>query len=291
MYKANKLFRFTPEMMTALQLALAMVAVAVVRADLAKTEGGEKLHGNYSVYLTRDVLSHRSVEHLIGLLPAGNSPSWTPCVGQRLEFMSKRCTLLNVTGDKVLQAALATISSTWNIDTSRLATGGLPIIRYLPGAPAVGVHGDKGASGYVPNATIVLYLTDAEDASTPHADGEKEGPTAGQTYFPNLGIAVTPVRGSALSFVNVDAHGVPHPAGRHGVAAIPSSAKGDRLVVQIPIAAPGRERAYAYAEHVSGAKHVWHMGFIMAIFAGYFIWQAMQGQLVPNPDNDPFERP
>jgi len=277
--------------MAIVQLALTTIAVAVVRADLAKTDAGKRLHENYPIYLTPDVLSNRSVEHLISLLPSGNSLSWTPCVGQRLEFMSKRCTLLNITGDEILEAALATISSTWNIDTSRLAAGGLPIIRYLPGSPAVGVHGDKGASGYVPNATIVLYLTDGGDGAVSHGgEGENKHPTAGQTHFPNLGISVTPKRGSALSFVNLDVHGVPHPAGRHGVAAIPSSAKGDRLVVQIPIAAPTDERAYAYAEHVSGTKHAWHMGFIVAIFAGYFIWQAMQGKLVPNPEDDPFAR-
>ena len=88
--------------------------------------------------------------------------------------------MLPVAGDALLEEVTATIGTTWNIDVSLLRRDGLPIIRYLPGAPSVGVHGDIGATGLVPNVTLVLYLTDGEAAS-----GEveqKQG--SGQTFFP-----------------------------------------------------------------------------------------------------------
>ena len=52
----------------------------------------------------------------------------------------------------------------------------------------------------------------------------------------------------------MDEHGAPHPKAKHLVSAVPKDAKQDRIVVQIPIAYPAGKRAYAYPEHVSGAK-------------------------------------
>jgi len=176
---------------------------------------------------------------MLARLPATEG-AWEPCIGQVDEFASKRCTLLPVAADKVLEDTIARIGEQWDIDTSLLQKG-LPVIRYLPGAPPVGVHGDKGASGLVPNATLVLYLTDGEGAS-------------GQTFFPEAGVEVTPRRGSILSWMNINAEGVPDPAAKHGVRAVSKQSSGDRFVVQIPIIHHHGKRGSAYPEHVSGMK-------------------------------------
>ena len=92
--------------------------------------------------LRRNVLSGTAVDHIVGLVPADEA-AWTPCIGQVEDFASKRCTLIPVDAD--VQRSLAAISTTFGVDTSALDM--LPIIRYLPGAPPVGVHGDVGAAG------------------------------------------------------------------------------------------------------------------------------------------------
>ena len=86
--------------------------------------------------LSRNVLSDAAVDHIVGLVPADES-LWVPCIGQVEELASKRCTLILVDAD--VQRSLAAISTTFGVDTSALDM--LPIIRYLPGAPPVGVHG------------------------------------------------------------------------------------------------------------------------------------------------------
>ena len=82
------------------------------------------------------------------------------------EFASKRCTFLPAAGDEVVEAVLASVERAWGVDTARLRERGVPIIRYLPGAPPVGVHGDEDRHRFVPNATLVLYLT-PPDADAP----------------------------------------------------------------------------------------------------------------------------
>merc|ERR1711998_5387 len=162
-----------------------------------------------------------------------------PCIGQVHEFKSKRCTFLPASGDPIIEAAIAKIGQAWNMDTSQLLEGGLPIIRYLPGAPPVGKHGDEDRHGVVPNATLVIYLGDGD----------------GQTIFPEANVAVSPHRGAVLSFQNVDDAGRPHPNGQHLVSAVPHDAPSDRLVVQIPISFSSAGEAHAYPEHVSGNKN------------------------------------
>lgn len=231
---------------------------------LARPQRGERLSHSPAIWLTEDVVSVDAVERLVGALPKDEA-RWHPCIGQVAEFASKRCTLLGVAGDAVLEAAVASLERHHSIDASALRAEGLPIIRYLPGAPPVGVHGDVGATGLVPNMTLVLYLTDG---------GEGVG---GETFFPDAGVAVTPRRGAVLSFVNVDAAGSPEPAARHGVGAVAAEARGDRLVVQIPVLhRAGAARGVAYAAHVSGAKHKVHMGIMGAGACGYGIYALWQ---------------
>ena len=88
-----------------------------------------------------------------------------------------------------------------------------------------------------------MYLT--------NPSGGREG---GKTVFPEAGVTVTPRQGSVLSFQNVDDNGKPHPNAKHLVSAVPDDAASDRLVVQIPITHKHGVRAFAYPEHVSGAK-------------------------------------
>ena len=215
--------------------------------DLARpmgADGATRLSASPNIWLTHDFLSPQTVAHMIANVPKDEA-KYSPCIGQVDEFDSKRCTLLPVADDDVLEAALDKIGHTWDIDVTALKKGGLPIIRYLPGAPAVGKHGDEDRHGVVPNATLVMYLT--------ASDRTADGPT-GQTIFPEADVAVTPRRGSVLSFQNVDETGARHPNGKHLVSAVPKDAAGDRLVVQIPIKYEANTRPYAYPEHVSGAK-------------------------------------
>lgn len=137
-------------------------------------------------------------------------------------------------------------------------------------------HGDEGADGRVPNATIVIYLTDASSD------------IGGETFFPELDVRVTPRRGAALSFANVDAAGAPNAAVKHGVAPLSRHAASDRLVLQIPLRPPAAgarsaagHRWEAYAEHVSGAKHMAHMGIMLVVllgFGGYYLWDSLYGE-------------
>ena len=116
--------------------------------------------------------------------------AYSPCIGQVDEFDSKRCTFLPVVGDALLEAQLAKIEHSFDIDVAQLKSGGLPIIRYLPGAPPVGKHGDEDRHGLVPNATLVVYLTGATGGG---------GSAAGQTVFPEAGVAVSPTPGRSLT--------------------------------------------------------------------------------------------
>jgi len=226
--------------------AIFALAASANLADLAAprvTSGlkglTEMLSQSPPIHITHEFLSPKAAAHLLSKVPKDES-KYEPCVGQTDEFDWKRCTLLPTEGDEIAEAAIAKIGSVWDIDTSLLLKG-LPIIRYLPGAPAVGKHGDEDRHGVVPNATLVMYLTDSEGST-------------GQTIFEEANVAVTPRQGSILSFQNVDEHGARHPHGKHSVSAVPKEAKQDRIVVQIPITHKAGKRPYAYPEHVSGAK-------------------------------------
>lgn len=200
---------------------------------------GHQLREFPAVYLTDAVLPTATVLHALSKIKEFSAANWEPCVGQRSQFASKRCLTLPVAGDQVLEAAVSTIGQTYNIDVSALKADGLPIIRYLPGAPAVGVHGDKGVDGVVPNATLVLYLTDGG------------GDIGGRTFFPSSQIEVSPKHGSCLSFANGDV------STHHGVEALSANAPSDRMVVQIPLLLQSSTGIYdgvAYSEHVSGNK-------------------------------------
>lgn len=222
-------------------LASALAAPHGSELGAPTLERARRLRDSPAIWLAQDVLSNATVQHVLKSLPTSES-RWSPCIGQTQEFASKRCTLLAVAGDPTLEAAIKTVGAAYDVDVARLLSGGLPIIRYLPGGAAVGVHGDIGATGLVPNATLVLYLTDG---------GEELG---GATFFPSADLQVTPRRGSVLSFTNLDAWGQPSAEAVHGVTALSSRATRDRLVVQIPLLQRGNQRL-AYPEHVSGAKH------------------------------------
>lgn len=221
-------------------------------ADLARpaVEAAERLSDAPNIWLARDFLSAATVAHMRSKVPTDEG-AYRPCIGQVEEFDSKRCAFLPVQGDALLEAAVAQIGQAWNVDTSRLQQG-LPLIRYLPGAPPseciprllridtctyishphalgappVGKHGDEDRHGVVPNATLVVYLTGSTGGAAP---------AAGQTVFPEAGVAVSPTPGAVLAFQNVDAAGAPHPKGKHLVSAVPKDAAGDRLILQIPI--------------------------------------------------------
>lgn len=223
-------------------MLLAASALALPHgSDLAAAVGaeGERLSAAPPIWLHKAFLDEGTVSWIRQKIPSSED-AWQPCVGQVKEFASKRCTLLPVEGDGIMTKTLESLGSAFDIDISALRAG-LPVIRYLPGAPPVGLHGDMGHDGLVPNATLVLYLTDMDSGSP-----------SGQTIFPECNVTVTPHAGSLLSFQNVDALGAPHPMAKHSVSAVPADAKSDRLVVQIPILHEMGRRARAYPEHVSG---------------------------------------
>jgi hypothetical protein len=220
-------------------LSLSLFSVS----DLAKpaNPSATRLSAAPYIWLTHDFVPSSTVDHMLSKVPKDES-AYSPCIGQVEEFDSKKCTMLATKDDPIMEAVISKVESTWGVDGKRLRADGLPIIRYLPGAPPVGKHGDEDRHGTVPNATLVMYLTASSGA-------------AGQTMFPDADIAVTPRAGSILSFQNVDGEGAPHPKAKHWVSAVPKDAPRDRIVVQIPIATPTNgEAPYAYAEHVSGAK-------------------------------------
>jgi len=213
-------------------------------SDLAAAPNhpGTRLASSPPIWLQEDFFSNNHVQEVLSRIPKEEA-AWEPCVGQTKEFASKRCTMLPVKGDSFMDGMLNKIESAWDIDVGALRNG-LPVIRYLPGAPPVGLHGDMGHDGLVPNATLVMYLTDT--------DKNEDGSATGQTIFPDAHVAVTPRAGSLLSFQNTDELGRPHPHSRHSVGEVPKHAKKDRLVVQIPVIHEVGKRARAYPEHVSG---------------------------------------
>ena len=225
-------------------LSLSATDLARPLAPTTAAAAPTQLSSSPNIWLTHDFLSAETVKHMLSKIPKEES-AYTPCIGQVEEFDSKKCTYLPAQDDPVVEALLAKVEHTWNVDVEGLKKEGLPIIRYLPGAPPVGKHGDEDRHGNIPNATLVMYLT-ASDATS-------AGPT-GQTIFPEAKVTVTPTRGSVLSFQNVDDAGAVHPNAKHLVSAVPKEAAGDRLVVQIPIAHKDGVRAYAYPEHVSGPE-------------------------------------
>lgn len=225
-----------------------------------------ELHDAPSIHLVHGLLDNATVASLLARLPKDES-AWLPCIGQKQEFATKKCAHI-----PAAQALLERVSETWSIDTRLLAARGLPVIRYIPGGGPVGIHSDIDDHGVVPNATIVIYLTEAEVDD-------------GHTFFPELDVSVRPRAGSALSFANVDAHGTPDPRARHGVAPVAKHASRDRVVVQIPVRTVrpdvhGGYRWEAYPEHVSGIKHGAHMGVMVLVllgFGAYSWWQSTYG--------------
>ena len=175
-------------MLSALSASLAFTGGEA--ADLARpaVEAAERLSDAPNIWLARDFLSEATVAHMRSKVPTDEG-AYQPCIGQVEEFDSKRCAFLPVQGDALLEAAVARIGQAWNVDTSRLQRG-LPLIRYLPGAPPVGKHGDEDRHGVVPNATLVVYLTGATGGG---------GSAAGQTVFPEAGVAVSPTPGRTLT--------------------------------------------------------------------------------------------
>jgi hypothetical protein len=222
---------------------LSVASLALSASDLARpgTMAATQLSSSPNIWMTDDFLSPATVQHMLSKVPKDES-AYMPCIGQVQEFASKRCTFLPVEGDDLLEAAITKIEHAWDVDVTELRKG-LPIIRYLPGAPPVGKHGDEDRHGSVPNATLVMYLTNPSGASA-----------GGKTIFSDANVAVTPKQGSVLSFQNVDDAGAVHPLAKHTVSAVPADATSDRLVIQVPIAHKPGQRAHAYPEHVSGAK-------------------------------------
>jgi len=221
-----------------------VASLALSAADLAQPSvpAAQRLSSSPNIWLTHDFLSPATGAHMLSKVPKDEA-AYQPCIGQVDEFASKRCAFLPVEGDALLEAAVSKIEHAWDIDVAELKKG-LPIIRYLPGAPPVGKHGDEDRYGSVPNATLVMYLTAPSGAVT-----------GGQTIFADANVVVTPKQGSVLSFQNVDEFGGVHPLAKHTVSAVPADAGSDRLVVQVPIAHKGGgARPFAYPEHVSGGK-------------------------------------
>merc|ERR1719375_3033395 len=99
--------------------------------DLARpmgADGATRLSASPNIWLTHDFLSPQTVAHMIAKVPKDEA-AYSPCIGQVEEFDSKRCTFLPVEGDDVLEAVLAKVEHTWNVDIEKLKRG-LPIIRY-----------------------------------------------------------------------------------------------------------------------------------------------------------------
>ena len=215
------------------------------RNDLARpaSSAATRLSDSPSIWLTPDFLSPEAIAHMLMQVPKDEA-AYSPCIGQVDEFESKRCAMMPVAGDAIIEAVVAKVENTWAVDTAKLLEGGLPIIRYLPGAPAVGKHGDEDRHGTIPNATLVVYLTGASSSGV-----------SGQTIFPDANVSVSPKPGAVLSFQNTDEHGKRHPLAKHLVSAVAKDAPGDRLILQIPIMHMVKgTRPYAYPEHVSGNK-------------------------------------
>ena len=111
-----------------------LASAAIFASDASREAHGVPKLLAAGLSLRRNVLSDAAVDHIVGLVPTDEA-LWAPCIGQIEEFASKRCTLIPVDAD--VQRSLAAISATFGVDTSALDM--LPIIRYLPGAPPVGV--------------------------------------------------------------------------------------------------------------------------------------------------------
>ena len=86
--------------------------------------------------------------------------------------MSKRCTLIPVDADVQRRSPPFPPRPASTRRAGHAADHPL-----LAGAPLVGVHGDVGADGLVPNRTLVAYRIDAD------------APGSGETFFPALNVS------------------------------------------------------------------------------------------------------
>ena len=99
--------------------------IAVSAKDLAAPSTSletERLSSSPNIHITHEFLSSTAIAHLLSKVPKDES-KYEPCIGQKEEFDSKRCTLLPTEGDEIAEAAIAKIGTTWGIDTSLLLKG------------------------------------------------------------------------------------------------------------------------------------------------------------------------
>ena len=94
-----------------------------------------------------------------------------------------------------------------------------------------------------PDATNVIYLSEAPTTTLPHLSG--------QTIFPHANVSVLPRRGALLAWANRCEDGSPNAAATHGVGPF-AGTHAARVAIHVPVSfgAMANASAEAFAEHV-----------------------------------------
>mmetsp|Transcript_7376 Transcript_7376/g.21539 ORF Transcript_7376/g.21539 Transcript_7376/m.21539 type:complete len:321 (+) Transcript_7376:105-1067(+) len=211
-------------MFIAAGLVLSIACDASRHQTCAVDESGQQCRGvqlasSPGIWRFDDFLSEGQVSYLVARM---GECEWGPCEGSaHVHIELKQCGHVPVGEDPNLLAILAQIEAVWGADTSQVTS--LPVVRYKPGAPSTLLHVDHYVGGTTPDASMLFYLS-----TTPGG--------VAQTLFPTLGLAVQPVAGTLLSWLNHErGTGALHPDAAHAVDAYPADAEGDRLAMQIPV--------------------------------------------------------
>lgn len=160
---------------------------------------------------------------------------WAPCPesyntsthhSQYLMYWYKECGGINVGDNPALKALLERVSKLWAVDATHKDF--VNLVRYAPGAPATPAHRDvelNQACGVYepPHITTNIYLTDSP----------------GKVLFPNAKVSTPSAKkGSATSWLNVDAEGHHLHSAIHAVEGLSDDHEGYRTLIKINLKHP-----------------------------------------------------
>ena len=138
--------------------------LASLAADLAKpAANGTQLASSPSVWITQDFLEGAHIDGVLGMLPTTESHgrralARSPSLLEALHDSTRRRD-----ADGALISLIERVSA-FGVDATALRRAGSPSFGTCR-CTSAGVRGDIGHDGLVPNATLILYLTDSEHDS------------------------------------------------------------------------------------------------------------------------------
>ena len=236
-----------------------MLAVLVVQFAATLRAPIGAVHLAPRIWLVRDLLSQAVTE---GLRRDVLSALHHPCPRQEHAWPRKQCTKIQMSPN-----LLSRLVAVWpELDLSSLSTIAASVDfpsdaddRSMRHHHHIDVFPERDASAKGPDATAVLYLSEA--AHTHPAS------LAARTEFPRVGVAVSPKAGSLLAWTNVLDDGTADEDAEHGVGAYAGKDLPPRVALHIPMSfhaaaynhSGDATAATAHAEHVGCSGPPYHV--------------------------------